>query len=135
MRQIDKIIIHCTATREGDDSIDVKVVDRWHRQRGFNNIGYHFLILIDGCIQYGRDLDTIGAHTKGENQGSIGISYVGGVEKDGKTPKDTRTDAQKESLKQIVKFFKLLHPNLTVHGHNEYANKACPSFNVSKEEW
>ena len=98
MREIDKLIVHCTATREGDDSINVEVIDGWHKRRGWSGIGYHFLILIDGTIEHGRPIDKMGAHCKGYNKNSIGISYVGGVEKDGKTPKDTRTPEQKESL-------------------------------------
>jgi N-acetylmuramoyl-L-alanine amidase len=133
MRNIEKLIIHCSATREGDDSINAKVIDRWHRSRGWSGIGYHFCVLIDGTIEYGRDLNKIGAHTKGQNTGSIGVCYVGGVEKDGKTPKDTRTTEQKESLLLLINTFKRLHPGLTIHGHREFSNKACPSFNCKDE--
>jgi N-acetylmuramoyl-L-alanine amidase len=132
MRNIDKVIIHCSATREGQDNINAKVIDRWHRARGWNGIGYHFVILINGTIEYGRDLNKIGSHTRGQNTGSIGICYVGGVEKDGKTPKDTRTDAQKESINLLVSLFKNIHKELTVHGHNEFSSKACPSYKVNK---
>ena len=95
---VSKIIIHCSATREGDDSINAEVIDRWHKKRGWKGIGYHFLVLIDGTIETGRMVDKCGAHTKGLNCSSISICYVGGVESErdskGKYPaKDTRTSA------------------------------------------
>jgi N-acetylmuramoyl-L-alanine amidase len=105
---IEKIIVHCAATREGDDSIDAATIDRWHKSRGWRGIGYHFVVLIDGTIQKGRDLDVQGAHASKENPTSWGVCYIGGVEKDGKTPKDTRTDAQKKSMLELLKFLKLL---------------------------
>jgi N-acetylmuramoyl-L-alanine amidase len=70
-----------------------------------------------------------GAHTQGENLTSIGICYVGGLDNNMK-PKDTLTERQSETLKQVVKEFKAMFPQATVHGHNEFANKACPSFDV-----
>jgi len=130
---IEKIIIHCSATREGDDSVDSETIDRWHKQRGWNGIGYHFVILIDGTIEKGRSIETTGAHTKGYNSKSWGVCYIGGVEKDGKTPKDTRTAAQKDSFDRLLYFLKLLAPQATIHSHNDFANKACPSFNATKE--
>lgn len=132
IRHIDEIIIHCTATKESQKNITVKDVDAWHRQRGFNGIGYHYLILPDGTVQKGRDLNTVGAHCLSHNKNSIGICYVGGLDDNGK-PKDTRTEAQKRALKSIVNEMYILFPNATVHGHNEFANKACPCFDVAKE--
>ncbi len=132
MRKIDEIIIHCTATPEGRPHT-VADVDRWHRQRGFDGIGYHFLIRLDGSVETGRPLEKQGAHCLGHNGRSIGICYVGGLARDGKTPKDTRTDAQRLALKGLVGWLKNLFPSATVHGHNEFAAKACPCFNVRAE--
>lgn len=134
MRAIHKIIIHCTATREGDD-ISVDTIRRWHLNRGWSDIGYHYVIDIKGNINAGRPIELMGSHTKGENKSSIGIAYVGGVEADGKTPKDTRTKAQKDSIIRLVKKLKGCYPDVTIHGHNEYSNglKACPSYNVQDE--
>lgn len=132
MRKIDKIILHCTATPEGR-TVTVKDVDSWHRERGFNGIGYHYLIGLNGEVWKGRDEQVIGAHCTGQNSNSIGVCYVGGVAKDGKTAKDTRTDKQKESLIKIVNDLKAKYPGATIHGHYEFANKACPSFNVKDE--
>ena len=97
MRKIDKIIIHCTATPEGRVAT-VADVTEWHKQRGFNTIGYHYLIGLNGEVWKGRDESVVGAHCEGQNAYSIGICYVGGLAKDGKTAKDTRTPAQNASL-------------------------------------
>ncbi len=130
---VEKIIVHCSATREGDDCIDIHVIDRWHKAKGWRGCGYHFVILIDGTIQVGRNINDSGAHTKGLNSKSWGVCYIGGVEQDGSTPKDTRTEKQKESLLSLLSFLKLLQPDATIHGHRDFAAKACPSFDATKE--
>ena len=133
MRKINKIVIHCTATPEGREH-NVADIRRWHLKRGFSDIGYHYLIHIDGKIEVGRPLHRIGAHTSGENTGSIGIAYTGGMNKDMKKAKDTRTQAQKDSLVKLLhELIYKYNKDMTIHGHNEFANKACPSFNVQEE--
>jgi N-acetylmuramoyl-L-alanine amidase len=132
MRPITRIIIHCTATPEGRHHTAADI-DRWHRERGFNSIGYHWLIQLDGTIEKGRSESKQGAHVKGHNADSIGIVYVGGCDAAMK-PKDTRTEAQKAALVCLVDDVKVRYPTATVHGHNEFdKGKACPSFDVSKE--
>ena len=132
MRNINKIIVHCSATPEGKN-FTVKQIDACHRQRGFNGIGYHFVIYLDGSVHVGRVLAKAGAHCKGYNAHSIGVCYIGGVATDGKTPKDTRTDAQKASLVKLITELRQQFPNASVHGHREFANKACPCFDARKE--
>jgi N-acetylmuramoyl-L-alanine amidase len=132
MRTINKIIIHCTATPEGRP-VTVKEVDAWHRARGFNGIGYHYLIGLNGETWTGRSIELVGAHCEGQNANSIGICYAGGLAKDGKTAKDTRTAAQKAALLKLIKEFKSKYPAATVHGHREFANKACPCFDAKNE--
>ena len=133
MREIDKIIVHCSATREGQD-IPVETIKKWHVEgRGWSDIGYHFYVELDGTIKKGRDIQKIGAHCSGNNRSSIGICYCGGVEADGKTPKDTRTESQKESLLSVLKTLKAMFPECSIYSHNEFANKACPSFDASNE--
>lgn len=132
MRQIDKIIIHCSATIEGKD-FKAGDIDDWHKARGFTCIGYHYVIDLDGKVEKGRDENVIGAHCSGQNANSIGVCYVGGVAKDGKTPKDTRTEAQKQSLLELLKSLKAKYTNATIHGHREFAAKACPSFDAKYE--
>lgn len=131
MRKIDKIILHCAATPEGKD-FTVADIDRWHRARKFNGIGYHFVIYRDGSVHPGRSLSVAGAHCTGQNANSIGVCYIGGCAVDGKTPKDTRTPAQRTALAKLVKDLLKQYPGATVHGHNEFAAKACPSFDVKK---
>ena len=137
MRKINKIIVHCSATQEGRD-FDAAEINRWHLKRGWNGIGYHYVVLLDGTIEYGRSIYKQGAHVKGENEGSIGICYIGGVEAErgsnGKwIAKDTRTPEQKESLLLLLKTLKKMHTSATIHGHNEFAAKSCPCFDANKE--
>ncbi len=129
-RRIDKIILHCTATRQGKD-YTVDQVRSWHvHDRNFADIGYHYLIRLDGTVEEGRPLDKIGAHCKGQNAHSIGIVYVGGLDADG-NPTDTRTPSQRNALRSLVTYLKRKY-NATVHCHNEFANKACPSFTIDQ---
>lgn len=131
MRKIDGIIIHCSATPEGRD-VSAATIRQWHKAKGWNDIGYHYIIRLDGTVEVGRPVEQPGAHCTGHNQTTIGVCYIGGVAKDGKTPKDTRTDAQKASLLELVKTLQTVHrvPSSNIFGHNEFANKACPSFDV-----
>ena len=132
MRLVKEIIIHCSATRE-DQQVSVDTIRDWHLAKGWNDIGYHFYIDLDGTINKGRDIDKIGAHCKGHNRNSIGICYCGGVETDGKTPKDTRTQEQKDSLLNVLKTLKAMYAEAVIYSHNEFANKACPSFDATEE--
>ena len=132
MRKINEIIVHCSATPEGKD-FTVADINKWHLQRGFNKIGYHFVIYRDGTCHEGRKLDEVGAHCVRHNSNSIGICYIGGCAKDGKTPKDTRTEAQKKALITLIKSLKSKFPGITVCGHRDYSSKACPSFDAKTE--
>ena len=129
MRRIEKIIVHCSATPENKD-FTVADIDRWHKARGFRCIGYHYVIYRDGSVHQGRPIQEIGAHCTGQNALSIGVCYIGGVAADGKTPKDTRTPAQRIALRELVDSLLKEYPGATVHGHYKFANKACPSFKI-----
>ena len=131
MRNINLIIVHCSATPEGRD-VSVADIDRWHRERGFDGIGYHSVVYIDGSVHEGRPLEKVGAHCKGHNAHSIGICYVGGVDSYGK-PKDTRTLAQKDALVNLLMRLKRRFPKAVIRGHRDFAAKACPSFDATKE--
>lgn len=132
MRKITKIIIHCSATPEGRD-YTIADIDRWHKQKGWKGIGYHYVVYRDGSVHSGRSIEEIGAHCTGQNANSIGVCYIGGLSADGKTAKDTRTPKQKEALRDLVKHLQMKYPNASIHGHNEFANKACPCFDVKTE--
>ena len=131
-RDIKELIVHCSATPEGKD-YSVDTIRQWHLQRGFSDIGYHYVVYRDGSIHIGRDESIIGAHCTGHNTSSIGICYIGGCASDGKTPKDTRTEAQKNSLLKLLGELKKKYPKAVIHSHKDYANKACPSFDATKE--
>lgn len=146
-RRITDIIVHCTATPEGQAKT-VAQIRADHKKRGYQDIGYHYLILLDGTIAIGRDVDLIGAHCKNFNAHSIGISYVGGLEnKSGVAykdlpAKDTRTPKQKEALLSLLRMLKKLYPAAVIKGHRDYSPdkdgdglvepwewlKSCPSF-------
>ncbi len=133
VRPINKIIIHCSATPENRD-VDVKKVRKWHmKENGWIDVGYHYFIKLDGSIEAGRPIELIGSHTRGYNKGSIGICYAGGMNKSNTKPKDTRTDEQKEGLVNLINKIKEIYPDITIHGHNEFSDKACPSFSVADE--
>lgn len=146
MRNIKYIIVHCSATAEGK-GFKEKDIDKWHRQRGFTCIGYHYVVDLDGKIEVGRPESQIGAQCKGYNSVSIGVCYVGGVAKDGKTPKDTRTAEQKDSLRRLLIELKRKYPNAVICGHRDMSPdknhdgkieqwewmKACPSFDAKTE--
>ena len=130
-RKVNLLILHCTATPEGRP-VTVQQVRQWHIQRGFVDIGYHFLVGLDGTIHKGRPIEKAGAHCKGHNAHSIGICYVGGLDRQGR-PKDTRTPAQKAALLRLLKELKKQYPKATIHGHREFAKKDCPCFDARSE--
>jgi N-acetylmuramoyl-L-alanine amidase len=130
VRDIRQIIIHCSATPEGRD-VKASQIKKWHIDRGWSDIGYHYVIELDGTIRKGRKESVIGAHCKGMNRDSIGVCYIGGVDVNMK-PKDTRTQEQLITLISLLVELRYRYPNATIHGHNEFSSKACPSFNVEE---
>ena len=131
MRKITKIIVHCADTPEGrdDKAADIR---RWHKARGFNDIGYHYVIDLDGTIEPGRDVTIAGAHATWHNADSIGVCYIGGADTDMK-PKDTRTEKQKTALRLLLKYLVQKYPGAKIYGHRDFANKSCPSFDAKTE--
>lgn len=144
-RFIDTIIIHCSATRENKNLSPLDLV-RMHRKRGFNGCGYHYYIRKDGEICEMRSVETIGAHCKGHNEGSIGICYEGGLDTKG-SPADTRTEDQKKSLKFLIKLLRQDYNIKRIAGHRDFSPdlngngevephewiKVCPCFDAEKE--
>jgi hypothetical protein len=133
-RAITSIAVHCTATREGQPfkAADIRA---WHKAQGWQDIGYHFIVGLDGTIEIGRPKARPGAHVAGYNGSSVGIVYVGGVASDGKTPKDTRTPAQKTAMLDLLRALRQAHPAAVIKGHRDYPRvaKACPSFDAKGE--
>ena len=133
MRQINYIIIHCSATKAGRD-FHAKDIDKWHRERGFDEIGYNVVVDLDGKVELGRSEAKPGAHCKGHNSDSIGICYIGGLDENGK-PADTRTELQKAALAGLVAGYKQRFPNAKVIGHRDMPNvhKAWPCLDAKEE--
>ena len=132
MRTITEIIIHCSATRMGQ-AFTARDIDRWHREKRYRMIGYHYVILIDGTIESGRPLEQAGAHCLGHNAHSIGVCYIGGLDHNG-CPADTRTPEQHKAMTELINKLLQRFPDATVHGHREFANKDCPCFDVSSPD-
>lgn len=141
MKKIDAIVIHCSATREGWD-VKAADIDKWHKERGFRGIGYNYVIDLDGTIEIGRPLTMDGAHcnTAGlsglsYNKHSIGICYVGGLDKSGKA-KDTRTPAQKKALVKLVYGLLEKYPDIIeVIGHRDASPDKNGDGKITKNEW
>jgi len=133
MRNINTLVVHCTATPEGRD-VDVATIRKWHtRDNGWKDIGYHYVVYRDGSVHPGRPVDQVGAHVAGHNSGSIGVVYVGGCDKSMK-PKDTRTDAQKIALRKLLRELVVKYKITTLVGHRDFdKGKACPSFDAKSE--
>lgn len=144
MRKIDSIIIHCSATKCGAD-YGAADIARWHKQRGFQDIGYHYVIRLDGSLEEGRPVEQVGAHCKGWNAASIGICYIGGLDLNGK-PADTRTFKQKETMKRLIRELQRKYDIRRIMGHRDTSPdlngngeiepeefiKDCPCFDVRK---
>ena len=138
MRQLNEIIIHCTATRPdwwASRSTKAKVneVRRWHvEDRGWSDVGYHYLIDRDGTVMEGRPLEKTGAHTKGRNKGSVGISLFGGFGGAADDQFDDNFTVEQEvALRQLIGKLQEDYPSITkISGHSQYAPKACPCFSV-----
>lgn len=133
MRKITLIIVHCSANTAGS-TLRLADIDRYHRSLGWIGCGYHYVIPTDGTIEMGRPEEMVGAHCKNHNRHSIGVCYIGGLAADGKTPMDTRTEAQKEALRRLLAKLKKRYPKALIVGHHDLnPQKACPCFDVVGE--
>jgi N-acetylmuramoyl-L-alanine amidase len=131
-RRITDIVIHCSATPEGRD-VSAAEIRGWHKRQGWADIGYHHVVRLDGSVEPGRPESQPGAHVAGNNARSIGVVYAGGLARDGRTPKDTRTPAQRATLKRLVIELRSRYPGARIRGHRDFPGvaKACPSFDVA----
>lgn len=131
-QNVKYIIVHCTATPVRRD-IGSAEIRRYHLSQGWSDIGYHYVVRLDGTVEPGRSVSIPGAHCKGLNYCSIGVCYVGGVLDDFKTPADTRTTRQKESLRKLIANLRARYPGAVVRSHSDFAPKACPCFDATRE--
>lgn len=128
---ITEIIVHCTATPAGR-AVSPAEIDAWHRSKGYEGIGYHYVVDLDGRVHAGRHVDRIGAHCLGHNVYSIGVVYVGGTDAAGRAA-DTRTAVQRTAMLQLLKALRRMYPEAEIRGHRDFARKACPSFDATEE--
>lgn len=128
------VTVHCSASKP-DVYVDAKVIDRWHRLRGFAQIGYHYVIKRDGTIELGRPHHVIGAHVEGHNKGNLGICLAGGVDENGRSVANY-TPEQYKSLITLLNELLIKYPRAEIKGHRDWAGvrKDCPCFNV-KQWW
>ena len=130
-RYINDIIVHCTATRAGQD-FSASDIAAWHKERGWRSIGYHYVVRLDGTVERGRAISQPGAHCKGHNAHSVGVAYVGGLDAEGK-PADTRTEAQRQALLKLLVNLTRIY-RCRIHGHHDYnQGKSCPCFDATLE--
>lgn len=122
------IVVHCSATHPGMD-IGRDEIDRWHKDRGWSGIGYHYVIRRDGILESGRRIGAKGAHARGYNHKSVGVCMVGGVDRYN-DPQDNFTDRQWNQLRTTLSELRAAFPDAKIIGHNEISAKACPSFDV-----
>ena len=132
MRELNKIVIHCSATEQGHD-ISVGDITKMHKARGFRTIGYHYVINLVGKIERGRPISEQGAHVKGHNKNSIGICYIGGLIN--RKPKDTRTVPQIHALRGLVEGLKIAFDIKEVVGHRDLSPDINKDGKITKDEW
>lgn len=130
MRPITALVVHCSATPAGKP-FRAADIDRWHREKGWDGIGYHFVIPLDGSVEPGRPLEEIGSHVQGHNRDTIGICLIGGVDSTGK-PAATFNERQYDALELQLRGLRARFPAAKILGHRDFPNvkKACPSFDV-----
>lgn len=126
----DDIFVHCSATKPGMD-IGLREIRQWHRERGFLDVGYHFIIRRDGTVEEGRPVDVVGSHVQGHNHNSVGICLVGGIDAKGNYEANF-TASQMHSLTVTLGRVKALYKGVTIRAHHDVAPKACPSFNLQR---
>lgn len=130
---VSLIIVHCSANKAGS-ALRTEDIDRYHRSLGWKCCGYHYVIPTDGMIEAGRPEELVGAHCEHHNSHSIGICYIGGLDDGGTTPKDTRTEAQKATLRKLIEQLHQRYPKALIVGHHDLnPQKACPCFHVTAE--
>ena len=123
------IFVHCSATKSSMD-IGVREIRQWHKEQGWLDVGYHFIIRRDGTVEEGRPVEAVGSHVKDWNNVSVGVCLVGGVDSSGKFEANF-TKEQIDSLDIKLEALQYMYPDAALKAHHDVAPKACPSFNLS----
>lgn len=133
-KTINRLVIHTTASRP-KNFVDASVIDRWHRERGFLKIGYHYVILRDGTLQKGRKDSEVGAHVAGKNTGSLGICLVGGLNDSTGKPENNYTPEQFKTLGTLLTKLSGEHPSAIVLGHRDLSPDLNGDGKITRNEW
>ncbi len=130
-KQTDFIVVHCSATKVSAD-IGAKEIKQWHIDKGWSDIGYHFVIRRNGTLETGRPIENVGAHVAGYNHNSIGICLVGGIDSKGHAQANF-TNAQYSRLRELLKTLLSKYPTAIINGHRDFpgVSKDCPCFDVA----
>ena len=123
------IFVHCSATKPSMD-IGVREIRQWHKEQGWLDVGYHFIIRRDGIVEEGRPVEAVGSHVKDWNNVSVGVCLVGGIDSSGKFEANF-TKKQMDSLEIKLEELQDLYSDAVLKAHHDVAPKACPSFNLS----
>lgn len=129
-KSTDDIFVHCSATKPTMD-VGAREIRQWHKEKGWLDIGYHFVIRRDGTIEEGRDIDAVGSHVQNHNSNSVGVCLVGGVDASGKFAANF-TPAQMHSLRTLLDDLTVKYPGANIRAHHDVAPKACPSFDLQR---
>jgi len=131
--QTNYIVVHCSAT-EPNQNIGVEEIRQWHMAHGWDDVGYHVVIRRTGKIEFGRQMDAVGAHVRGHNRESVGICMIGGLDSEGR-PANTFTRQQFDALHEVLDVLLLAYPGAEILGHRDFpgVQKECPCFDV--KDW
>lgn len=124
MKHIKYIVVHCSDSPDDRDNVNAEEIHKWHLQRGFEGIGYHFVILRNGMVENGRPIYWQGAHAQKVNNCSLGVCLIG---------RKQFSQSQMVELRKLINLLKTIYPNAEVKGHYEFDDKkTCPNFDVGK---
>ncbi len=128
-KETNAIFVHCSATKPSMD-IGVREIRQWHKEKGWLDIGYHFVVRRDGAVEEGRAIEAVGSHVQGYNSDSVGVCLVGGIDAKGNFEANF-TPEQMNALRSLLVTLQVLYPKAVIRAHHDVAPKACPSFNLS----
>lgn len=124
------IFVHCSATKATQD-VGVREIRQWHKEQGWLDVGYHFIIRRDGTVEDGRDVNAVGSHARGHNHNSVGVCLVGGIDEKGRHEANF-TPQQMSSLRTLLEVLMDKYPIAVLKAHHDVAPKACPSFDLQR---
>lgn len=129
-KETTEVFVHCSATKAGQD-VGVREIRQWHKEQGWLDVGYHFIIRRDGTVEEGRDINAVGSHVKGYNSTSVGVCLVGGIN-DKAQHEANFTPQQMEALRSLLLTLLAKYEGAELMAHHDVAPKACPSFDLQR---